>query len=95
MTVGKHTVPAVPAGQTPDVTDVLAFAQSNNPSCHDLWAGVVATDKEACLLLHYGYARAMLANPVYAWDACSRRGTIACRTGIVHAAHIDFTTILD
>lgn len=95
MTVGTHTVQPIPSGQTPDVTDALAFAQVNNAACHDLWASVVPSDNEAALLLHYGYARAMLANPIYAWDACSRRGTIACRTGIVHAAHIDFTTILD
>lgn len=95
MTVGHYTVPPIPAGQVPDVSDALAFAQVNNSACHDLWANVVDSDNEAALLLHYGYARAMLANPIYAWDACSRRGTIACRTGIVHAAHIDFTTILD
>ena len=95
MTVGHQTVPTIPAGQTPDVSDALGFAQNNNAVCHDLWAGVTATDNEAALLLHYAYARAMLANPLYAWDACSRRGTIACRTGIVHAAHINFTSVLD
>ena len=96
MTVGKHTVPPIPAGTlNVDVTDALAFAQANDPVCHDLWAPVVEDDAEAALLLHYAYARAMLANPLYAWDACSRRGTIACRTGIVHAAHINFTSVLD
>src|SRR5271157_1246611 len=95
MTVGHQTVPAIPSGQTPDVTDALSFAQANNSVCHDLWAGVIGSDNEAALLLHYAYARAMLANPQFAWDACSRRGTIACRTGIVHAAHINFTSFLD
>src|SRR5271157_1423445 len=82
MTVGKHTVPPVPTGVVPDVTDALAFAQANDPACHDIWAGVVAADNEAALLLHYAYARAMLANPAFQWDALSRRGTIACRAGI-------------
>jgi hypothetical protein len=95
MTVGHHTVPPIPSGQTPDVTDALAFAAQNNARCHDLWAGVLASDSEAALLLHYAYARAMLANPTYAWDACSRRGTIACRKGVVHGAALDFTPILD
>jgi hypothetical protein len=95
MTVGKHTVPPIPSGQTPNVSDALAFAQANNLACHDLWAAVTANDDEAALLLHYAYSRALLANPTYAWDTCSRRGTIACRAGIVHEAHLDFTTILD
>ena len=96
MTVGKHTVPPIPADQlTIDVDDALAFAQANDPACHDLWAAVTTDDFEAALLLHYAYARALLANPQFAWDACARRGTIACRVGIVHKAHIDFTSILD
>jgi len=95
MTVGKFTVPPVPDGTTPDVTDALAFAQANDPACHDLWSAVVAADNEATLLLHYAYSRSMLANPQYQWDTLSRRGTIACRAGIVHKAHLDFTSILD
>jgi len=95
MTVGKHTVPPIPDGQVPDITDALAFAQANDPVCHDLWEAVTSEDNEATLLLHYAYARAVLANPQFQWDALSRRGTVACRTGIVHKAHIDFTTILD
>ncbi len=95
MTAGHHTVPPIPAGQTPDVTDALAFAAQNSIRCHDLWASVAASDSEAALLLHYAYSRAMLANPTYAWDACSRRGTIACRKGVVHEALLDFTPILD
>ena len=96
MTVGKFTVPPIPAGQLDiDISDVLAFAQANNPACHDLWEAATANDSEAELLLHYAYARAMLANPLYQWDTLSRRGTIACRVGIVHEAHIDFTSVLD
>jgi hypothetical protein len=96
MTVGHQTVPAIPAGTlSVDVTDALSFAQANNPACHDLWANVTDSDGEAALLLHYGYARAMLANPQFQWDTLSRRGSIACRVGIVHEGHIDFTAILD
>lgn len=95
MTVGHQTVPAIPAGQTPDITDVLAFAGANNPKCQAIWQANSSSDNEAALLLHYAYARALLANPQYQWDACSRRGTIACRGGVVHAATIDFTTLLD
>lgn len=95
MTVGKITVPPVTDTTGVDVTDALAFAQANNPACHDIWAAVVANDDEAEILLHYAYSRAMLANPQFAWDACARRGTIACRAGIVHQAHIDFTSVLD
>lgn len=95
MTVGHHTVPPIPNGVVPDITDALAFAKANSPACHDLWATATAGDNEAVLLLHYAYARAILANPLFVWDALSRRGTIACRSGIVHQAHIDFTSILD
>lgn len=95
MTSGHHTVPPLPAGTVPDVSDALAFAQAHSPNCASLWQSALPGDNEAALLLHYGYARAMLANPLYQWDAASRRGTIACRQGIVHGAHIDFTTILD
>jgi len=95
MTVGHQTVPAVPSGQTPDVSDALAEAAANNPKCHDIWQANLSGDNLAALLLHYAYARAMLANPLYVWDACDRRGSIACRGGVVHAATVDFTAILD
>jgi hypothetical protein len=95
MTSGGHTVPPIPAGQIPDVSDALALAQVNNPKCHDIWQANLQGDNEAALLLHYGYARAMLAKQLYVWDACSRRGTIACRGGVVHGATIDLTTVID
>ena len=95
MTVGHHTVPPVPAGLVPDVSDALALAQANSPRCHDIWQANLTGDNEAALLLHYAYARAMLAKQLYVWDACSRRGTVACRAGIVHGSYIDLTAILD
>ena len=95
MSVHGHTVPPVPQGQTVDVTDVLAFANANSTPCAALWQSAIAGDDEAALLLHYAYARAVLAAADYQWDACARRGTIACRQGIVHGAHLDFTSVLD
>jgi hypothetical protein len=95
MTVGQHTVPPVPVGTLPDVSDALALAAVKNPKCHDIWQTNLAGDDLAALLLHYAYARASLANPLYIWDACDRRGSIACRGGVVHAATVDFTQILD
>jgi len=95
MTVGQHTVPPVPAGTVPDVSDALAEAAANNQRCHDIWQANLAGDDLAALLLHYAYARASLANPLYVWDACDRRGSIACRGGVVHAATVDFTQIVD
>jgi hypothetical protein len=95
MTVGHQTVPPVPSGTTPDVSDALNFAETNNPRCAVIWQQNINGDNLAQLLLHYAYSRAMLANPTYAWDTCSRRGTIACRGGVVHAATINFTSTLD
>jgi hypothetical protein len=95
MTVGHHTVPPVPSGQVPAIIDVLAFAQVNDPKCYAIWQANSLNDDLARLLLSYAYQRAMLANPQFQWDTCSRRGTIACRGGIVHEGKIDFTSILD
>jgi len=95
MSVGHQTVPPIPSGQTPDASDALAFAGANDPGCQAIWAANCAGDNEAQLLLHYAYARALLANPQFQWDTCSRRGTIACRGGIVHAGKIDLTSVLD
>jgi hypothetical protein len=95
MIVGHTVIPPIPSGQTPDISDVMAFALANNPKCEAIWQSRVSGDNEAALLLHYAYARAMLANQAYRWDTCSRRGSIACRGGIVHDATVDFTSLLD
>ena len=96
MSANGHTVPPVPSGTTPDVQDALGFASQHDQRCHDIWqANLAADDDLAKLLLHYAYARALLASPQYAWDACSRRGTIACRGGVVHKAVVDFTDKID
>jgi hypothetical protein len=59
------------------------------------WKTNSSSDQLAQLLLHYAYARSMFANPQFQWDTLSRRGTIACRGGVVHEATLDFTSILD
>jgi hypothetical protein len=93
MAVG-HTV-IQPVIAIPDVSVVLAFAGLNNTNCAALWTSACANDDLAKLLLYYAYQRVLLANPEYRWDACSRRGTIACRGGIVHEGTINLTSILD
>jgi len=95
MSVGHQTVPPLPSGQTPDISDALAFAGANDPKCQAIWQQNSYEDSEAQLLLHYAYQRCLLARPQYQWDTLSRRGTVACRGGIVHGAVLDFTSILD
>jgi len=70
----------------------IAFAATNNQQTADYWRQVVdGGDELAKLLLHYAYLRAQLSRPAYVWDACSRRGAIACRGGVVHKHFFDFT----
>jgi hypothetical protein len=93
MAVGHNVVP--PITIPTDVATILAFANVHDPKCAALWQASQANDPLAQLLLHYGYARTMLANPAYWWDTLSRRGTIACRVGIVHETSIDLTSKID
>jgi len=95
MAVGQTVVPAVPSGQVPDVSSIVAYASTQNAACSAIWASKLPGDSLASLLLHYAYARASMARPEYLWDACSRRGTIACRGGVVHGSTIDLTALLD
>jgi hypothetical protein len=77
-------------------SDAINLASVNNVTVAAMWQKVVDSgDKVAILLLDYAYKRSQLSSQAYVWDACARRGTIACRTGIVHGARKDFTTILD
>jgi hypothetical protein len=93
MAVG-HTIVPVVSG-TSDVSDVMAFAQLKDPNCAAIWQANASGDDLAALLLHYAYARAKLGKPDYWWDTTSRRGTIACRGGIVHEGRIDLMDKLD
>lgn len=92
---GHRVVAPIPSGQTPDVSDAINFAGQHDVKCAGIWEAVVQNDNLACLLLHYGYARALFSEAAYQWDACSRRGTIACRSGVVHAGVINLTNVLD
>ena len=80
---------------TPDYKLALAFANTQNPKCAALWQAAVDNDPLAQLLLHYAYQRSLLSNAQYVWDAFSRRGSIACRQGIVHGATVSFISKLD
>jgi hypothetical protein len=93
MAVGHTVVP--PVATPTDVPTVLAFAQNNDASCAVLWQAGQSGDALAQLLLHYAYARSQMSKPQYQWDTCSRRGTIACRQGIVHETRIDLTSKID
>jgi hypothetical protein len=95
MTVGHQTVPPIPSGQTPDVSDALNYAATQDGLCALDWKTSSDSDNLAKLLLHYAYARSQFANPQFQWDTCSRRGTIACRSGRVHETNYNFTQILD
>ena len=91
MQVGHYVIPPV---QASDGSDALAFARVSDPKCAAIWQDKVS-DPLAGLLLHYAYARVQLAKPQYRWDALSRRGSIACRTGIVHQARVNLLLLLD
>jgi hypothetical protein len=91
----RGKVDPLPAGQTPDVSDVLTYTAANHQTVASLWTGASAADDLAKLLLYYAYRRSLLSNAQYVWDALSRRGSIACRTGIVHGATVNFTGLLD
>lgn len=88
-------VAAIPSGQTVDASDVLAFAHTQNLKCAGIWEVATQNDPKASLLLHYAYERSKLSNPQFIWDACSRRGTIGCRSGYVHETNINLVSLLD
>jgi len=90
---GMKTVPVL-SGK-PNYFGAMDFAVRSNLACADLWEPVVTVDPLAAKLVYYGYERAKLADPHYLWDTFSRRGTIACRIGIVHGVKVDLTAVLD
>lgn len=74
-------------------TEAIQFATSFSPKSAQLWTQVTSQDPLAKLLLYYAYERAKLGRQEYIWDALSRRGTIACRRGVVHGKLYDFTSL--
>lgn len=84
-----------PFAGTPDVSSVLVYTNQNHAAVSAMWNQATTGDDLAKLLLYYAFMRSNLSDPQYVWDALSRRGSIACRVGIVHGAKIDFTSVLD
>lgn len=80
---------------SPETTSAIAFANTQNSAVARMWDVASSDDALAQLLLHYAYQRSILSKAEYIWDALSRRGAIACRVGIVHGMHLDFTSQLD
>lgn len=95
MQNAKGKVEPLAAGVTPDLTEALDFAQTQNLKCAGMWEVASQNDPLAARLLYYAYERSKLSAAAYIWDAFSRRGSIACRTGIVHETSVNFTTLLD
>lgn len=88
-------VDPLPSGASPDVGEALAFIRIKHPNIADMWQPITDSDPLARLLLYYAYKRSLLSNPLYIWDALSRRGAIGCRKGVVHNTLADFSTKLD
>ena len=90
------TVPAVaPAGAT-SWSAALALASQTDALCYSEWAPILNNgDPLSKYLMHYAWQRAQWVLPAYVWDTVSRRGTIACRVGRVHATPINLTQLLD
>jgi len=82
------------AGIVPDVSAALGFAQQRDLKIAGMWEIVVQNDPLASRLLWYAYQRSLLSDPAYVWDALSRRGSVACRCGIVHGISVNFTSLL-
>jgi hypothetical protein len=88
---GSIRVPVVDAASP---AAALALALQKDAITAGSWSTIAAADPIAARLLYYAHARAILAKPEYVWDSLSRRGTIACRKGRVHASSHDLTTLL-
>lgn len=91
----KGKVDPLPPGNVPDVSDALDFAQQKDLKTAGMWEIATQNDPLASRLLYYAYHRSLLSNPTYVWDALSRRGSIACRCGVVHETSVNFAQILD
>ncbi len=95
MRNARGAVLPVPSVTSADYQPALDMAHANSPKCAEIWEAVLPNDPLAQLLLYYAFRRSSLSNPQYIWDALSRRGSIACRGGVVHEAKLDFTSRID
>ena len=92
---GMSKVAPLAPGVVPSIVNALDYAQQHDLKCAGMWELAVQNDPLATQLLYYAYSRSLLSNPQYVWDTFSRRGSIACRTGIVHGATVNFSQLLD
>lgn len=94
MKNGRGSVVPYQEGDSIISDQAVALATTKSKKTATLWASIIQSDPLANLLLHYAYQRALLSKPEYVWDALSRRGAIACRTGVVHGKLFDFNQVL-
>jgi hypothetical protein len=94
MKNSRGSVAPYAEGDTIVSEQAVELAKTKSAKTAAAWGPIIANDPLANLLLHYAYQRALLSKPEYVWDALSRRGTIACRTGVVHGKMFDFTKVL-
>lgn len=78
------------------IDTIISYASKRDKITASLWLDATKGkgDDLAYLLLYYAYARSLLSKAEFVWDAMSRRGSIACRLGIVHKSHVDFRQLL-
>lgn len=91
----RGAVLPIPAVSPSDWQPALNLAHDKNLKCAGIWEVNLQGDALAQLLVYYAYKRSMLSDPQYVWDALSRRGSIACRGGVVHDATVNFSQLLD
>lgn len=89
----KGKVDPLASGTMIDTSDILNYAHTKDLKCAGIWEAELQNDPKASLLLYYAYRRSLLSNPLYVWDACSRRGSIACRGGHVHGVVVSFSNL--
>lgn len=91
-----ETIPAVAIAQATSWQAALVLASQTDSQCAASWQPILNNgDALSRYLLHYAWERAKWVRPQYIWDTVSRRGTIACRVGRVHATPINLTQLLD
>ena len=95
MKNSRGSVLPIGAVSQDDYKPALDLAHEKSQKCAGIWELSLTNDPLADLLLYYAYKRSILSNPAYVWDALSRRGSIACRGGVVHDAVVNFQTLLD
>jgi hypothetical protein len=94
MSNSRGAVPPLPDPGMSTYQQAIQFALQHSPKSGQYWSQVCEKDEQARLLLHYAYQRALLSRPEFVWAAFSRRGTIACRGGVVNGGWFDFTELL-